>query len=265
MAIVKVLATSRMDVKKDNMASILFYSDQPVLALGLKEVLSPVADLQLLDSCATAERLLDVLPARVPDLLFLDLTSDFTLDFLGAAHKAAPTCKIVLWVHYISTEMALQAMGLGVRGILRKTLPPEVLTESLRKIHEGELWFEKALTDSLLTARRYTLTRREGQIVSLVAQGLKNKELGVALNISEGTVKVYLSRLFKKLGLKDRFELALFGLKNLTTGYGAASNPSGSARPKPVTPGGQDPRSFFVERVPIQMMENRPRTRSSSN
>ncbi len=124
------------------------------------------------------------------------------------------------------------------------------VANSLRRIHAGELWFEQALTDSILTARRYTLTRREGQIVTLVAQGLKNRELGVALNISEGTVKVYLSRLFKKLGLKDRFELALFGLKNMTTSYGTQSGIRGN-RPTSLTSAGQNPRAFFVERQPI--------------
>ncbi len=83
------------------------------------------------------------------------------------------------------------------------------------------MWFEKALTDSIMSARRYSLTRREGQLVSLLSQGLKNKEIATALTISEGTVKVYLSRLFQKLGVKDRFELALYGLKNLTPGGGS--------------------------------------------
>ena len=239
------------------MASILFFSDQPVLARGLREILVNEEGLELLDHAPTGEKLLESMVNRQPDLLFLDLTSDFTLDFLSSVHRTAPSAKIVLWVHFISTEMALQAMGLGVRGILSKTLPPEVLATGLRKIHGGELWFEKALTDSILTARRYTLTRREGQIVSLVAQGLKNKELGVALNISEGTVKVYLSRLFKKLGLKDRFELALFGLKNLTAGYSS----QGTATPVQRA-GGQDPRSFYVERVPIQPVDNRPKSRN---
>jgi DNA-binding NarL/FixJ family response regulator len=239
------------------MASILFFSDQPVLARGLREILSGEDGLEFLDHASTGEKLLESMRARQPDLLFLDLTSDFTLDFLSSVHRTAPAAKIVLWVHFISTEMALQAMGLGVRGILSKTLPPEVLATGLRKIHDGELWFEKALTDSILTARRYTLTRREGQIVSLVAQGLKNKELGVALNISEGTVKVYLSRLFKKLGLKDRFELALFGLKNLTAGYSS----QGTATPVQRA-GGQDPRSFYVERVPVQPIDNRPKSRN---
>ena len=58
----------------------------------------------------------------------------------------------------------------------------------------GELWFEKALTDSFLCARRVALTQREGQLVSLLSQGLKNKEIATTLMISEGTVKVYLSR-----------------------------------------------------------------------
>jgi DNA-binding CsgD family transcriptional regulator len=109
-------------------------------------------------------------------------------------------------------------MGLGVRGILRKTLPMDLQIKCLQKVHAGELWFEKALTDSFLSARRIALTRREGQLVTLLSQGLKNKEIATALSISEGTVKVYLSRLFQKVGVKDRFELALFGLKNLTTG-----------------------------------------------
>ena len=92
---------------------------------------------------------------------------------------------------------------------------------SARKVQAGELWFEKALTDSFLSAKRIALTRREGQLVTLLAQGLKNKEIASMLLISEGTVKVYLSRLFQKLGVKDRFELALYGLKNLTGGQGA--------------------------------------------
>ena len=239
------------------MSTILFFSDQPVLARGLKEILSTEPELQFVNHCPTTDGLLESLQARQPELIVLDLTTNFTLDFLTSVHRAAPMSKIVLWVHFISTEMAMQAMGLGVRGILGKTLTPELLIAGLKKVDSGELWFEKSLTDSILTARRYSLTRREGQIIGLVAQGLKNKELGIALNISEGTVKVYLSRLFKKLGLKDRFELALFGLKNLTAGYSSQGTATPTQRQ-----GGQDARSFFVERLPIQPVDNRPRQRS---
>jgi DNA-binding NarL/FixJ family response regulator len=200
------------------MARVLLYSDEPVLARGLSAVLSAVDSLELVNTCHSTTKLMEQLEVERPDLLLMDLTSEVTVTVLSDLRRAMTSCKVVLWVHEISTELAFQAMGLGVRGILRKTLPSELLVKCLIKVNEGELWFEKALTDSFLSAKRISLTKREGQLVSLLAQGLKNKEIASVLLISEGTVKVYLSRLFQKLGVKDRFELALYGLKNLTTG-----------------------------------------------
>ena len=78
----------------------------------------------------------------------------------------------------------------------------------------GELWFERDLMSSMLGARPVRLSPREQQLVALVSQGLSNKQIASALGISEGTVKVYFSRLFRKVGVSDRFELALFGLQN---------------------------------------------------
>jgi two-component system response regulator DesR len=155
---------------------------------------------------------------QAPDLVLIDFTSEVSLGVLSEMKHALPQTRIVLWVNDISTELAFQAMGLGVRGILRKTLPTDLQVKCLQKVQAGELWFEKALTESFLCARRVALTQREGQLVSLLSQGLKNKEIATTLTISEGTVKVYLSRLFQKVGVKDRFELALFGLKNLGAG-----------------------------------------------
>jgi DNA-binding NarL/FixJ family response regulator len=189
----------------------------------------------------------------------VDLTASITFGALSVLHEAASNAKIVLWVHSISTELALQAMSLGVRGILRKTLPTDTLLRCLACVVEGELWFEKALTDSIMSARRYSLTRREGQLVSLLTQGLKNKEIATALTISEGTVKVYLSRLFQKLGVKDRFELALYGLKNLTPGGSLETGIKPTSAGAPVW---QPPRSFFVERIPPKAQPAQPDRRA---
>src|SRR5207253_4649867 len=115
------------------------------------------------------------------------------------------------------------------------------LLRCLTCVEDGELWFEKALTDTLMSTRRYALTRREGQLVALLSQGLKNKEIATAMSISEGSVKVYLSRLFQKLQVKDRFELALFGLKNLSAGPDSLGSSQGMKLPV-----WQSPRSFFV-------------------
>jgi DNA-binding NarL/FixJ family response regulator len=201
-----------------NMTRILLYSDEPILAKGLESVLRQVENFELLPTCSTVAGVLEQIAQGSPDLVLMDLTPEITFGVLSELKHAMSSCKIVLWVNSISTELAFQAMGLGVRGILRKTLPTDLQVKCLQKVQIGELWFEKALTDSFLCARRVALTQREGQLVSLLSQGLKNKEIATTLMISEGTVKVYLSRLFQKVGVKDRFELALFGLKNLTTG-----------------------------------------------
>jgi len=212
---------------------ILLYSDEPILAKGLESVLRQADAFDLLPTCGTVACLMEQMIAGAPDLILMDLTPEITFAVLSEMKHAMMNCKIVLWVNTISTELAFQAMGLGVRGILRKTLPTDLQVKCLQKVQAGELWFEKALTDSFLCARRVALTQREGQLVSLLSQGLKNKEIATTLMISEGTVKVYLSRLFQKVGVKDRFELALFGLKNLTTGQ----LPEKSARVPSAMPG----------------------------
>jgi DNA-binding NarL/FixJ family response regulator len=200
------------------MTRILLYSDEPILAKGLEAVLRQVEGFDLLPNCTSVSSLVELMAQTSPDLVLMDLTPEITFAVLSEMKHHLMSCRIVLWVNSISTELAFQAMGLGVRGILRKTLPTDLQVKCLQKVQAGELWFEKALTDSFLCARRVALTQREGQLVSLLSQGLKNKEIATTLMISEGTVKVYLSRLFQKVGVKDRFELALFGLKNLTTG-----------------------------------------------
>src|ERR1035437_3351086 len=200
------------------MSNVLLCADEPILAEGLRRVLETVPGLDLVGCCPRLEDLHEQIQTLEPDILLVDLTADVTFSVLSGLREAVSTSRIVLWVHAISTEMALQSMSLGVRGILRRTLPVETLVRCLVRVNEGELWFEKALTDSIMTARSYSLTRREGQLVALLSQGLKNKEIATALGISEGTVKVYLSRLFQKVGVKGRFELALFGDRKSTPG-----------------------------------------------
>ncbi len=201
--------------EKLNMARVLLFTDEPVLARGFVSILSSVAGFESVSVCQDTAELAGAVQTSKPDVLLIDLTPDVTFGILTQLQRDLPNCRIVLWVRTISTELAYQTMELGVRGVLRKTLTPELLVKCLSKVCEGELWFDKALTASFLSAKMVALTKRESQLVSLLAQGLKNKEIAATLSISEGTVKVYLSRLFQKVGVKDRFELALYGLRNL--------------------------------------------------
>ena len=256
------------------MTRIVLYSDQPILAQGLRSVLAGAPGYELHSVAITMPALMEIMATQQPDIVLMDLTSEVTFGALSEMKRAMANTKIVLWVHTISTELAFQAMGLGVRGILRKTLPTDLLTKCLEKVQEGELWFEKALTDSFFSAKRIALTQREGQLVSLLSQGLKNKEIATALLISEGTVKVYLSRLFQKLGVKDRFELALYGLKNLTAGQGALDRTQGDHPPRAGALPLPGLRSIVLERgpekippavTPFQNIRRMPTVRQNAN
>ena len=90
----------------------------------------------------------------------------------------------------------------------------ELTMRCLRKVAEGELWFDRDLLASLLQFRSVRLSPRERQLLDFVSTGFSNKRIAGSLGISEGTVKIYFSKLFRKVGVGDRFELALLALKN---------------------------------------------------
>jgi DNA-binding CsgD family transcriptional regulator len=95
----------------------------------------------------------------------------------------------------------------------------------------GQPWLDKALASGVTRSRCIQLTPRESQLVGLVSDGLKNKEMAEHLGISEATVRVYMSSLFRKLGVKDRYELALYGLKNMAGTHTIQGDASLQTRP----------------------------------
>jgi DNA-binding NarL/FixJ family response regulator len=202
------------------MIRVLLVSEEPALAAGFSSVLAGAEDFQLFSVCASLAEAKLILRRDTTQLGLVDLTAETRCALVGELDRELLTRKIILWVRDIPTEMALFAMSAGVRGILRSTLGPELLLRCLRKVAAGELWFEKALVDSFLAGRRTVLTRREAQLVEWLSLGLKNREIAAKMSISEGTVKVYLSRIFQKVGVKDRFALARYGMQNRASGLG---------------------------------------------
>jgi two-component system nitrate/nitrite response regulator NarL len=197
------------------MVRVIVYSDQPVLARGLESLIAADPALELIACCSNLAALKDSLAKENPDLAVLDLTLEITPAALHELQDLAPESKLILWTDTIGGDFALQALTIGIRGVLRKALPLEAHLQCLHRVSSGELWFEKSLMDSFSAVRRVALSRRESQLVGMLTRGLKNKEISRELGLAEGTVKVYMSRLFQKAGAKDRFELALQGLHNL--------------------------------------------------
>jgi DNA-binding NarL/FixJ family response regulator len=183
------------------------------------------SDIEASCACGDPAGWLNAIAARPPAVLLLDFVAEEHFPSLLLIRTRAPQARVVLWVNRISLEAAYQAMRAGARGILRKALPAELVLKCIRKVAVGELWFEKELTAGFLSARSVNLTRRESQLVRLVSEGLKNKEIASEMGISNATVRIYLSALFQKLGVKDRYELAIYGLRNMAAGVLARTPP----------------------------------------
>ena len=193
----------------------LLFTQQPVLMLGLERVLSSVSNLTLHAALGDERKLLAAVKAVNPEILLMEFTAEESFGTLLELRALAPDCRIVLWVRKISPELAYQVMRIGVRGIVRSTLGPEHVLKCMQAVQAGDSWFDDELKSSFFGARSVALSPRESQLVILVAQGLTNKEIATVLTISETTVRIYLSALFHRLGFKNRYELAICGMKKL--------------------------------------------------
>ena len=208
------------------MISLFVFTPEPLLQIAVSQVvlqqLPP--EVALCGGVSNAADLVREVAVLQPDVVLISMSDGIGREVLRAIREQSPASKLVLWTDHLPAETAFELIESGLRGVLRRDVTPPMLLRCVCKVHEGELWFEKALTDSMLSSRKVNLSRREGDLVRLLTQGLKNKEIAASLHISEGTVKVYLSKLFAKTGAKDRLELALMGLKHLPQASLAANS-----------------------------------------
>jgi len=139
-------------------------------------------------------------------------------DLLRAIAQAKLSTAMAIYTAGIDKSEMLEAVRLGVRGVVLKEMPPRLLVECVRAVHAGNYWLEKNVTAQALEtvlrqqagARRVgdLLTDREIEITRAVATGIRNKAIADRLNISEGTVKVHLHNIYQKLELDGRHALA---------------------------------------------------------
>lgn len=194
--------------------TVIAFTTQTALGAGLRAMLLGVEGLYLGGVESDPWKFRDVLRRETPNVLLLDRESGIELDALLDLRREFPNASIVLWTKDISPEFATRAVELGVRGILDKTLSEDLHVKCLRKVADGEMWLGKMLTESILSQRAVNLSPRERQLVAALNIGLSNKEIAACLSISEGSVKVYLSRLYKRVGVRDRVELVIYSMRH---------------------------------------------------
>ena len=209
---------------------ILLADDHPIVRDGLKKLLSLEDDFEIVGEASDGREVLDRVQELDPDILLLDLRMP-NLDGLGALQSLQQSNKrtrvIVLTASEDKNEF-VQAMKLGCSGIVLKQTAPELIVKSIRKVQAGEIWLDSHTTAAVMrqfstgqetggagggkARERSPLSTREREIVALVAQGYKNKEMAEKMFISEQTVKNHLHNIFDKLGVSDRLELALYAI-----------------------------------------------------
>jgi DNA-binding NarL/FixJ family response regulator len=205
--------------------SLVLADPHPVFLLGMEQMLASEPDLQVLASCTTADDTLQAVRRHRPDLLVLDLhfPDRHGLQILRELRRDSLPTRFVILTAALDDEQALEIMRLEVPGVILKSMPSHLLVQCLRKVHAGGQWLEKQsvgrAVEKMLRreagARRLAniLTPREIETVRLVAEGQSNREIADKLGLQEGTVKIHLHNVYKKLGIDNRVDLTLYAQK----------------------------------------------------
>lgn len=210
-------------------STVLLVDDHPLLRKGLQQLLSLVEDMEVIGEATNGADAIRLGIELDPDLILLDLNMQGMdgLETLSRLRDQGVTSRIVMLTVSDADADVLEAIRRGADGYLLKDMEPEQLLEQLQRALQGKLVMSEAVTQVLASAIRKpkqnphasleSLTSRERDIIELIAKGLSNKLIARDLDISDGTVKVHVKHLLKKLGLRSRVEAAVWMVNQKST------------------------------------------------
>lgn len=213
------------DNNKSGPASILLIDDHPLLRKGVKQLIELDSELLVTGEASDAEEGVEKAIKLEPDLILLDLNMPRIngIETLKLLRDADVTSRVVVFTVSDNEEDVIAALKAGADGYLLKDMEPEELLTNLNQAANGKMVISERLSTVLAQAlqsnRKRTgpdinsLSPREKQIIKLIAGGLPNKLIARKLNITEGTVKVHVKHLFKKLHLRSRVEVAVLAVQ----------------------------------------------------
>lgn len=209
---------------------ILLVDDHVIVRAGLRMLIENHKGMVVVGEAGSRADALAIAARDKPTVILLDLDmgKESGLDFLRELLDASPGVRVVMLTGVRDPDAHRRAVLLGAMGLVLKDTAAEVLIKAIEKVHAGEVWLDRSLTASVLSEmsnasqnrkedpeaeKIRSLTSREREIVGLVCEGLKNRQIGDRLFISEATVRNHLTSILSKLELSDRFELALYAYR----------------------------------------------------
>ena len=202
---------------------IMIVDDHEVVRAGLRMLIDSEPGMEVVALASNRKESLAAATKESPDLILLDLDlgGENALTFITELKETAKNARILILTGLNDSSTHRRAIKLGAMGVVLKDQAAEVLINAIRKVHSGEVWIDRAMVGDVLTEmvrggpdpaslQIDSLTDRERQVIKLIAEGLRNKQIGERLYISETTVTHHLSSIFSKLGVSDRLELVIF-------------------------------------------------------
>ena len=207
--------------------SIALVDDHPIFLSGLQQLIKKQPDFELIGVAESIEDLENLLEQAQPQVILMDveLPEGDGISATAFVRKKSPETKVVILTGFDNPDLIFRALKVGAVGYLLKNTRSKEILDTLRKVAAGEVFLNPDLASKFLREfqrdqeveelRRLvqTLTRREEEVLRLVATGASNKEISQQLFISELTVKMHLASIFRKLQVNDRTKAAILALK----------------------------------------------------
>ena len=207
------------------MIKLVLADDHRIILEGLEQLFRREKDFEVVATATTGEDALAAVRKHKPQILVLDIQmpKGNGLWVLKNVHTEKLPTRVVLLTATLDEDEVLEAMQSGVSGLVLKEAAAVNLVETVRRVQRGERALEPTLVSRALDrlsqreeAKKIVevLSKRETEIVKMVASGLRNKEIALKLNIGEGTVKTHLHTIYEKLGVHGRVELAMYAIEH---------------------------------------------------
>jgi len=205
---------------------ILLVDDHPLFRRGVAQLLATQQDVEVVGEATSGEEGVVLARSLQPDLVLMDvdMRGQGGLQALKQIKESGLDAQVIMLTVSDAEQDLVTAVRSGADGYLLKDAEPEEMLEKLRQAARGEVVFTESLMAMLVDAMREgaparpatdeSLTERERQILQLIAGGMSNKHIARQLGISDGTVKVHVKNLLRKLNLRSRLEAAVWALKS---------------------------------------------------
>jgi DNA-binding NarL/FixJ family response regulator len=214
-------------VANPNAIRIILADSQAIYRVGIRKIFALEDDLRVVAQADTIENLYAAVERFPGDVLLMEggmLAG--TVDAIPQVLKIAPEIKIIVQASQSDEHSTVEMYRRGVRGVISRSISPDLLVKCVRKIAHGETWIDNQSVNLVIEAYRSQaqslihpksqprLTAKEIVIITGITQGKRNKEIAYQLGTSDQVVKNYLRKIYDKLGVSDRLELALYCLHN---------------------------------------------------